>query len=412
MQKRIAIISYHSCPLSAYEGKETGGMNTYVLSLAKELSQRGFLIDIFTRNQDEKKEKIVVLSPTLRVVHLDAGPKENIAKKHLIAYIDEFVASFKAFVKQEKINYEILDCHYYLSGLIGLKIKKELFPIPIVMTFHTLSLMKNLVARTEAEMENASRIEAEFMLAASSDMIISPTQNEGEYLEYLYNCPKEKITIIPPGIDTSLFKPIDKIEAKKTVGADKNHKLILFVGRIEPLKGIDTLLYAMKILAQRKKECTFCLWIVGGEISQVPTLASAEISYLESLKNLLGLSNIVQFIGRKLPEELPYFYNAADVVVMPSHYESFGIAVLEAMACGTPVITTNVSGVSTLIDDKHLKLVASASNPLQLASQMELLLVNDTVSRQFGRDIAKKVQDLTWSHVTEKVIRAYKKLLS
>jgi D-inositol-3-phosphate glycosyltransferase len=216
------------------------------------------------------------------------------------------------------------------------------------------------------------------------------------------------MTIISPGVNTSFFKPIDKSLAKQTIGAKKDDKLLLFVGRIEPLKGLDMLLYALKVLIMKNPELNVCLWIVGGDILQKQELWSHQLKMLQQLKNVLHLSTRVKFVGLKTQEELPAYYNAAEMVIMPSHYESFGMVTLEAMACGVPVITTNVAGVSQLIDKKHTSLITSVNNPLLLASQIKYLLTDDKAHAQISKDLYTKAQALSWNFIVEQVIGVYK----
>lgn len=412
MQKRIAMISFHTCPLASEEGKETGGMNVYVLELSRQLAQNGFFVDIFTRSQDQKNKKIVTLTPTLRVIHIPAGPEKIIAKKNLGEYIPEFATNIFSFIQEENLTYNILHCHYYLSGLAGIDINKILpHPLPIIMTFHTLALMKNLVARNEMEKEEKERIDAEFLLIQHAQKIIAPSSSDKEYLIYLYNAPKEKIALITPGVDTSVFKPMDKITAKAAIKANKDDNIILFVGRIEPLKGIDVLMYAMKILREKNPSVSFYLWIVGGDVSQKKQLWSKELQKLEKLRHLLQMKTLVHFVGQEPQSRLPFYYNAAEVVVMPSHYESFGMAALEAMACGVPVITTNVSGIASLLDETHDSLITSANNPLLLASQIEALVTNQEKHTKVSKEVYEKVQDLDWKYIAQKVSALYNNLL-
>src|SRR5260221_172556 len=185
---------------------------------------------------------------------------------------------------------------------------------------------------------------------------------------------------------------MDQIKAKQKIDADLSHRIVLFVGRIEPLKGIDGLIYAIKILLKKNPNQQVCLWIVGGDISQHTKEWSSELQKLEKLRELLQMPAIVRFAGRQSQEQLHYYYNAADVVVMPSHYESFGMAAAEAMACGTPVIMTNVTGISRLLDEKHTGLVTTVNNPLLLASQIEHVLENQTSHGLVAQELMKKVQ--------------------
>jgi len=408
--QRIALLSYHTCPLALQEGKETGGMNIYVLELAKELAKGGLKIDIFTRSQATDNPFIVQVEPNLRVIHLPAGPQASVPKKELLKYIDEFVAQLLAFANNESINYELLYAHYYMSGLAAIKaqalIKTETgIKLPIVFTFHTLALMKNLVARTESELESNERIEIEFTLARQVDKIIAASINDAQYLHYLYEVPHKRIAVIPPGVNTKLFLPIDQLEAKKHIGADPDHKLILFVGRIEPLKGLDGLLYAIKILLNKTPPHPVCLWIVGGDINSHPSEWSAELKKLKELRHLLNIPTSVRFAGQQTQEELVYYYNAAEVAVMPSHYESFGMAAAEAMACGTPVITSNVAGISQLLDEKHKPLLTTVSNPLLLADQIEHVLTHRTSHEEAASELRQKVQDLAWPQIAERILR-------
>jgi D-inositol-3-phosphate glycosyltransferase len=404
--KHICMILFHTCPLAFQEGKETGGANVYVLELSKALAKKGYTVDVFTRCQDETQPKIVSVQERLRVIHIKAGPEKTVDKKQLMPYLDEFAENILAFSKSENSAYTVLDCHYYLSGLIGLKLQEKM-DIPLFITFHTLALMKNLVARSEKEVESRERIDAEFLLAQKSQKIITPSESDREYLQYLYNAEKEKITIITPGVDAKLFSPMEKGIAKKYVGAPINHKIVLFVGRIEPLKGIDVLMYAVKILL--KKNPTLCakFWIVGGDISQEVGQWTEELQKLESLRDTLGITESVTFIGRRAQKELPYYYNSAEVVVMPSHYESFGMSAVEAMSCNIPVITTDATGVANLLDDKHQSLITSVNNPLLLAEQLEQVLVHETFVHM--HDIAEHVKDLTWENAAEKVVALIKK---
>ncbi|MEK7592279.1 MAG: glycosyltransferase, partial [Patescibacteria group bacterium] len=367
----IAMISYHACPLASDEGKETGGMNVYVLELSKELAKAGHTVDMFTRSMDASNKTIVEVSPGLRLIHLPGGPFGSMSKKDLFSYTEVFAQNLLDFIKKNNASYDLFHCHYYQSGVVGQLLKKLFDTVPIVMSFHTLALLKNLVARGEQEQENDERIRVEMNLVSEVERIITPSEHEASYLEYLYGASKKKIAVIPPGVNTELFRPIDQKIARDHVHAKDAECSILFVGRIEPLKGIDALLYALKILTVRHATCKVNLRIVGGDISQSIDAWSKPLRSLEKLRRVLHIESLVEFVGQKNQSELPYYYNASDVVVMPSHYESFGMVALEAMACGVPVIMTNVSGITGILDEKHTSLVTSAQNPLLLASQIE-----------------------------------------
>ncbi|MBK8034028.1 MAG: glycosyltransferase [Chloroflexi bacterium] len=404
--RRVSMISFHTCPLAQQEGKETGGMNVYVYELSRQLSRQGIAVDVFTRSQDSHQPHIVQVDPFFRVIHVPAGPESPVPKKQLIQYLPEFVANYHKFVAEQGVQYDVMHCHYYLSGLIGIEIQKTT-PLPLIMTFHTLALMKNLVARDELELEERPRIDAEFELVRVADAIIAPSESDQRYLQYLLEADLNRVVVIPPGVDLENFKPIDQREARAHLGMDPDELLILFCGRIEPLKGIDMLLYATKIMIEQNPDMRVGLTIIGGNVSQPPSQWSKELQKLEELRHLLRLAPLVRFAGQQPQEILPYYYNAADVAVMPSHYESFGMAAAEAMACGTPIITTNATGISTLIDGRHDLLITSVNNPLLLASQMGRLLMDRAQHDQISQQMLNTVQDLNWTTVAERVVDVY-----
>lgn len=409
---RIAMFSYHTCPLASFEGKETGGMNVYVLELSRKLGELGLEVDVFTRSQDVSQPKVVHVTPNVRVIHVLAGPEQPYPKKKLRQFIPEFTKHIVDVIEAQELQYDLYHAHYYLSGLSTLSLNtKRNEHKPIIMTFHTLALMKNLVARTEQEKDGKFRIDAEFLLTKKAQRVIVPSQNDKNYLEYLYRCPPKKIAVVTPGIDTTIFKPVPTEEARKEIGADPNHKIVLFVGRIEPLKGIDILLYATKILLERNPRFKICLWIVGGDVSQGRNLWSNELKKLETLRRVLRIETIVKFVGQEPQQRLPYYYSAADILVMPSHYESFGMAALEAMACGTPVIATNVSGVTDLIDRQEGALISSANNPLLLASQIERLLTDRERHRRLSRRLLAQVHQFTWDRTAKEVRLVYQRVI-
>lgn len=418
---RFAQISYHTCPLASEEGKETGGMNVYVYNLSLELAKLGHQVDVFTRSEDIHAKKIVQVAPNFRVIHLTAGPEKTLPKKELIKFIPEFSRNLSNYLLpnskflnlNSRFSYDIIHAHYYMSGMAILDLYKNMgqtkCPVPTIISFHTLALLKNLVARGNDEMESQTRIEAEMELVKKAYKIIAPSKVEFNYLKYLYATPEEKIEIIPPGFDATLFKPMDKHVARAHIGANPKHKIILFVGRIEPLKGIDVLMYALKILVARCPDCPICLWIVGGEKDTVlSSKHNPELQKLYQLRDTLKLHSVIKFVPQQHQHELPFYYNAADVVVMPSHYESFGMTALEATACGAAVVTTNVAGIAAMFENSDQHLVISANNPLMLAQAIEKIIHR----RHIFWARRKKVQDLSWEKMAKRMEKVYAQLIN
>lgn len=407
---RVAMISYHTCPLASDEGEEIGGMNTYVLELSKELSRQGIIVDIYTRSQSPNDPLIVKVRQNLRVIHLKAGPRRKVLKKNLHKYLDEFVKNYQKFLQKEGLHYDLLHCHYYLSGLIAMRILKNNYQIPVVISFHTLALMKNLVARDEKEKESQKRIDAEYILSKSVNAIIAPSLADSKYLQSLYDVAEEKINLIPPGVNNKLFRPFSKIQAKLLTGA-KAAKIVLFVGRTEPLKGLDMLLYAVKLLINRRPDLKFLVWVVGGRVDKKPRFWPKHLKTVLQLRQILSLTEIVKFVGQKSQRKLPYYYNSAEMVVMPSYYESFGMVGLEAMACKIPVITSDASGVSSLISKKFSSLITSVNNPLLLSEQIEKLLTDRNLASQLANEGFQKTLDLSWQKITQRVLRVYEETM-
>lgn len=410
MHKRIAMISVHECPLASSEGKERGGINVYVFELSKALSRLGWRIDAFTRVQDGINPRVVEVNDRFRVIHVASGKHAPLTKAGILAALPEFSQNMLDFIRQDGATYDGIHAHYYLSGTVANLINKKISPrLPTIMTFHTLGLMKQLVARSKNTDDPAERIPIERELIHSLDVFLTSSDMGKEYLSTLYDCPEQKIVTIPPGVDTTLFRPMSQKTAKQHIGADNDHHVILAVGRIDPVKGFDVLLVALKTLIKRHPDYKdrVCLWIVGGDLEQNKPQWSRELKKLESLRSELGLDTTVRFVRPQPQEELPYYYNAADVLVMPSHYESFGMVALEASSCGTPVIATDVTGVSPILKELPQGHIVSANNPLALATQIDHVL--RTPHKETAQNPAVKSFD--WDAIAGRISEEYEKVM-
>jgi len=410
MNHRIAMISVHECPLASSEGKERGGINVYVFELAKALTHGRWTIDIFTRQQDDRNPIVVKVNPSLRVIHIPCGPHTPLSKTEILRHRNEFIRGMTKFIDHEHIHYELIHAHYYLSGLVAQALSNGPLPhTPWIMTFHTLGLMKQLVNRSPVSDDPKERVPIESILAQQATKIITTSENDRAYVSALYNVPSNHIQTIPPGVDTSLFLPKNTIVAKRAVGADFNHHIVLAVGRIDPVKGFDVLLYAIKILFTKYPALsnTVCVWIVGGDVGENSSMWSSELRKLTLLQQSLSLTTTVRFIPPQPQEKLVDYYNAADVVVMPSHYESFGMVALEAFACDTPVITTDVMGISLMVKEFPKGHVVSANNPVALATKIERVL--HVTHKETLRSDAVAVFD--WSHIAGRIGNVYDEVI-
>jgi len=407
---RIAMLSYHTCPLAVLGGKDTGGMNVYVRELTRQLGRMGIHVDVFTRSQDEHVPHVVhELGYGNRVVHVPAGPEVPLAKRELAGYIPQFVEGVKQFAAEKGLQYDLIHSHYWMSGLAA-EALSDAWDVPVVHMFHTLGEMKNRIARTEAEREGAYRTDGEKRVIARADRIIAATLAEQTQLQFLYKANKRKITIIPPGVDTSHFYPIPVDEARQYIGASARKKLVLFVGRIEPLKGLETLIRA--IACHRTVHLgQVTLMIIGGDPDVSPQEMTAEMARIQQLCDDLCMGRMVVFLGKQAQDTLPYYYSAADVLVMPSHYESFGMVALEAMACGTPVIASQVGGLAFLVKDGETGFHVPDQDPEALCEKL-MILLNDAHQREtMGRCAAEYAKDYAWANIATQILEVYKSLV-
>jgi D-inositol-3-phosphate glycosyltransferase len=410
----IAMLSYHTCPLAILGGKNTGGMNVYVRELTRFLGRLGVRVDVFTRSQDEH---VPAVSHDLgyfnRVVHIPAGPEYFLPNEKIWKFTDTFAEKVIKFADKKGITYDLIHAHYWMSGKAG-GILKAAWGVPMVQMFHTLGLMKQEIARTPEEFEGNYRIQGEYDILATADRIIAATEAERHQLETLYGLDTGKVTIIPPGVDTSHFYPIPQDEAKEAIGIPVKDRMALFVGRIEPLKGLDTLIKAMAIVKETCKSfrCPHYLVIIGGDPQEDPDQMSAEMERLQNLCQTLGLDEIILFLGKRGQATLPYYYAAAEVVVMPSHYESFGMVALEAMACGTPVIASRVGGLAHLIRDGETGYFVPAQDPQALAEKLRLVFVDNAVRAQLGEQAARYAQQFCWESISAQILDVYQEMVS
>ncbi len=409
----IAMLSYHTCPLATLGGKDTGGMNVYVRDLTCQLGRMGFHVDVFTRSQDDHIPHVLHdLGYGNRVVHVPAGREVPLPRRELSQYLPQFVEGIRQFAAQKNIHYDVIHSHYWLSGLAAEALSDSWGDVPIVHMFHTLGEMKNRIARSEAERESPERIAAEKRILQRAGRIIAATLAEQTQLRFLYKAGARKLVVIPPGVDTSRFYPIPADEAKQFIGLEPRDRMVLFVGRIEPLKGIDTLIRAMSCLRLNELQQPVHLAIIGGDPTVEPQDASEEMARLQRLCDELCMGRMVVFLGKRAQDTLPYYYSAAEVVVMPSHYESFGMVALEAMACGTPVIASDIGGLGFLVQDGETGFTIPHGDVDLLCDRLARLLGNAPLRETMGRRAADYARTYAWDGIAARIVDVYRELLS
>ncbi len=406
--RRVAMLSVHTCPLAMLGGKKTGGMNVYVRDFARELGCRGIEVDVFTRSQDDCQPMINHdLGPNARVIHIPAGPERPIPVAEIAQYLGEFAEGVWHFARSEGRRYDLIHSHYWMSGLVAEVLQRQWGDLPLVHMFHTLGHMKNQIARDESERAPQERLDGEHHVVAIVDRIIAATPAEEIQLIELYDADPAKITVIPPGVDLARFHPLDKAMAKKKVGIPCGDTNILFAGRIEPLKGVDTLLRAMSILQERHPEAVrnACVAIIGGD--PWADDLDAEMARLQALRAELGIHDLVTFLGAKDQDVLPYYYAAAEMVVMPSHYESFGMVALEAMAMGTPVIASEVGGLAYLVQHGLNGFHVPSRDPEALAARILELLTDHELRERLGEQARIYAQQFSWDRIVQRMLDVY-----
>jgi D-inositol-3-phosphate glycosyltransferase len=410
----VAMLSYHTCPLAVLGGKDTGGMNVYVREITRQLGVMGVHVDVFTRSQNEHVPHVLHdLGFGNRIVHIKAGPEYPVPKKELASYLPQFVEGIHEFSESKGISYDLIHSHYWLSGLAGIDLKQK-WRIPVVIMFHTLGLMKNRVAQSQDEIEGDYRIKGEQEVLNKADRIIAATPAEYAQLMWLYQTDVNKVSVIPPGVDVGKFYPIPPDEAKEYIGVPPCGRMLLFVGRIEPLKGLDVLIEAIGIMHQKDllKENPFCLVIIGGEPDGSAEQTNIEISRIKSLSERYGLDDLVTFLGNRSQDSLPYYYSAAEAVVVPSQYESFGMVALEAMACGKPVVASHIGGLAYLVQDGVTGFTVPVDEPIELANRLTSLLQDPALRERMGKQAVQAAQDYSWDKIASKLMVLYNGLIA
>jgi len=410
---RVAMFSVHTSPLAALGGKDTGGMNVYVRELARHLGLRGWQVDVFTRRQSPDTPRIEpLLDSHCRVIQIPAGPPDKLDRRQVFQYLPEFVQGVRQFCAEQDLAYDIIHSHYWLSGWVARELQRD-WQLPIVHMFHTLGKMKDSVAPGPEDREATNRATVEQEIMEFADRIVAATPLDRQQMLDLYRVPEAKIVVAPCGVNLDLFHPIDQQEARRRVGVPPERRLLLFVGRLDPVKGLNVLLEAMCELSRRLKPWRakdLSLAVIGGDYeSHIEALSDPKC--LQEVRKELGLDDLVIFIGPRSQEELPYYYSASEACVMPSLYESFGMVALEAMACGTPVIASRVGGLTYTVRDGETGFLVPEKNPKALAEKLELVLTDACLRRRLAHRALQVAEGYSWSIVADDIEELYRELI-
>ena len=404
--RRAAFICVHTSPLATLGRKDAGGMNVYVRDLACQVARLGLDVDVFTRRSDPLSPEITHLCPGVRVINITAGPPQPIDKNDIFPFLPDFAAEAALFSLRQGVRYDVVHSHYWLSGWAA-HLLKRYWDIPFVQMFHTTAHMKNAVAAT-ADRESGLRLEIERRLINLSDGLIAANPAERADLIWRQHTPTDKVCTVPPGVDLDLFYPRDRSAARRTLGLDLGTPLVLFVGRVDPIKGIDTLLAAVHRLADLPGQVPTVLF-VGGELDDHGQ-PLGPLKVVEDQAAALGVAEYFRFVGSQPQDELPTYYAAADVVAVPSRYESFGLVAVEAMASGTPVVASRAGGLTFTVEDEVAGLLVPSQDPEALATALHRVLSNEAFRADLSEGALRCASRFAWPSVAASMLHIYERL--
>ncbi|MCC7369989.1 MAG: glycosyltransferase [Chloroflexi bacterium] len=404
---RIAVLSVHTCPLAPLGGWETGGMNVYVRELCRGLGRMGVATDVFTRRQDPDVPTVVELGNHTRVIHVDAGAPRHRDKYAVVDDLPELACNIQRYRNFVGARYDLIHSHYWLSGRLS-SLFKEHWRAPVVAMFHTLGALKNRVAQDSAELEQQIRVDIERRTMATADRLIAATEIDRGHMLEAYGANPRKISIVPGGVNLDTFGPGSREEARRSLGLGPQPTL-LFVGRIQRLKGIDILIRAAATL--RAEIGPLRVLVVGGT-GQQSGEERREMSRLQEIVRDLDLGSVVQFVGAVEQTQLAEYYRAADVTVMPSTYESFGLVAVESMACGTPVVASRVGGLATVVRDGENGALVPWRDPNLFAQRIRTILTDAPAAARMRRGALETAHQYSWDAAAEKTVTVYDSLLS
>jgi len=407
---RIALLSIHTSPLDQPGTGDAGGMNVYIVETAKRLAQSGIEIDIFTRATTSHLAPTVDLVPGVKVVHITAGPFEGLLKNDLPGQLCAVTAGvLRTEASKAEGYYDLIHSHYWLSGQVGW-LASERWRVPLVHTMHTMGKVKNLELAAGDKAEPEMRLIGEQQVVDVAQRLVANTELEAQELTKFYQADPRKIDVVNPGVDLELFSPGSQTKARKKLGIPLDASMLLFVGRIQPLKAPDILIRAAAELISMRPELRSSLLVVicGG-------VSGTGADHPEALRDLasdLGLLDLIRFEPPSSREELVTWYRAADLTVVPSYSESFGLVAIESQACGTPVVASAVGGLKTAVADGVSGRLIQGHNPIAFSHVLNQLLINPTLRAELSAGSRMHAAAFGWENTTSGLINSYELALN
>jgi D-inositol-3-phosphate glycosyltransferase len=406
--KRIAIISVHASPIAKVGGKKVGGLNVYVREVAKTFARQGLLVDLFTRQESEHQPTVDhSLGEGVRVVHVPAGTPQPIPPDDLLPHLQQFAAGVIAFTIRHNIQYDFIFSHYWLSGLVAMRLR-ETWGTPFAQVFHTLGAMKARIPSTRQSTPHV-RIHHEGRIIQAADLLIANTAAERSQLLWLYRADRRKIFVSPPGVNHDVFFPMDKTQMRAHLNLAQDAFLAVFAGRIEPLKAVDSILDAVALIPVQASEAHPLQVIIIG--SDPNDRTDYDIQALIKQSKHLGIDGRVTFVSAQPQDQLSLYLNAADVLLLPSEYESFGMIALEAMACGTAVIASNVGGLTHLVKEGETGFLMPVREPQELAQRLLQLQLDTQLLKRMQLEATAHAQQYTWANIAEHLTEMFSRVI-
>jgi glycosyltransferase involved in cell wall biosynthesis len=414
MTHRIAMISEHASPLTLLGGVDAGGQNVYVDAVSRGLANRGYEVDVFSVCADPTYPEVTPLADGVRAINLDANVPMPWVKDELWPHMHAFRDAIRRFARANGLAYDLIHGNFWMSGWVAVELGRR-WSVPVVQIFHATGITK---AREQgaADTSPGERIAIERDIVRMADRLIAQCPAEAEELLRDYHARRDQVVVIPSAVDVDRFRPVDRLVARHALEIDASAEVIVYVGRVIPRKDIRNVVRALAGIGARRSSSGNgrmpILIVVGGETEQPDPIATPEIGELRALATELGVPHLLQFAGRRQPDELHLWYSAADVAVTTPWYEPFGLTPLEAMACGTPVIGSRVGGIAFTVVHGETGFLVPPRDPDALGHGIETLLDSAALRDRYGRAGRARVgRSFTWSQVVERTADLYVSLL-
>lgn len=407
---RIAFLSEHASPVALRGSEDAGGQNVYVDEMSRNLALLDYDVDVFTRRDSIDAPEIVPWAPGVRIVNLPAGPPAFLLKDDIWPYMPAFCDSFLDFAARDGVRYDLIHGNFWMSGWAAIQLRRRL-SIPVVQIFHATGKTKRR-HQGEADSSPVGRIAVESEVVREADAIIAQCPCEATELIDDYDAPAGRVTTIPSAVNTRVFRPVDRDEARRMIDLPLNGPVAVYVGRMLPRKDPRNLIRAAALLI-RDTGSPLQVLLVGGDTVEPDPVATPEIGALRELAAGLGIGDRVHITGKRQADTLRYYYSAGDVAVTTPWYEPFGLTPLEAMACGRPVIGSAVGGITYTVRQGETGLLVPPQDPPALAAALRSLIENPATRLGMGRAARKRVErEFTWPLVARRTSALYESLLS